>query len=116
MRTPGLSEIGSKNTQFMPIALASKGIEKDEYFQAGGRIAAKTGVAMLLMGVLMNMLGQKVKCEHCGMEFELMRLKQRFCSASCRSKHWDTIHPRIQVDRPFLEVVREISAGAKGPG
>ncbi len=47
------------------------------------------------------MLGQKIRCEHCGTELELKRMKQRFCSAGCRSQHWDLAHPRIEIEKPF---------------
>lgn len=55
------------------------------------------------------MKGDIATCPNCGKPFEQRRKDQQFCNGRCRYEYWNKAHPRIGVNRPFLEVVQEIS-------
>lgn len=62
------------------------------------------------------MKGDTIICQGCGQPFTQKRKDQRCCTTKCRYEAYAKMHPRIDLDRPLIEIIRELAAGAKGSG
>lgn len=59
------------------------------------------------------MKGDTVICPGCGKPFTQRRKDQRCCNAKCRYEAYAKMHPRIDLDRPLIEVINELAAATK---